>query len=49
LDFDIDKVIKAYHTFENPKPGINKLLEEKEIFVPPPEQLKETKVAKCLS
>jgi hypothetical protein len=24
-------------------------LEEKEIFVPPPEQLKETKVAKCLS
>jgi hypothetical protein len=44
LDFDIDKVINTYHTFENQKPGLDKLLEEKEVFVPAPEQLKDTRV-----
>ena len=34
--FDMDKVINAYHIFENQKPGLDKLLEEKEVSVPPP-------------
>jgi hypothetical protein len=37
-------VVNAFHTFENQKPGLDKSLEEKEVFVPPPKQLKETKV-----
>jgi hypothetical protein len=40
LDFDMDKVIDTYHTFENHKYGLDKSLEEKEVFVPQPEQLK---------
>ena len=41
LDFDMDKVVRAYHSSENQKPGLDKSLEENEVFVPPPEQLKE--------
>jgi len=36
--------IDAYHTFGNQRPGLDKSLKEKEVFVPPSEQLKETKV-----
>ena len=43
-DFDMDKTINAYHTFENQKSGLDESLEEQEAFVTPPEQLKETKV-----
>jgi hypothetical protein len=39
----MDKIINTYHTSENHKYGQDKSLEEKEVFVPPPEQLKETK------
>jgi hypothetical protein len=35
-------VVNAFHAFENQKHGLHKSLEEKEVFVPPPEQLKET-------
>ena len=31
LNFDMDKVINAYHTFEDPKSGLDKPLEEKEV------------------
>jgi len=41
LDFEMDKVINAYQTFENQNHGLDKLLEENVDFVPP---LKETKV-----
>jgi hypothetical protein len=44
LDFDIIKVIIAYHSFENQKTGLDKLMVKNEVFVPPSEQLKETKV-----
>jgi len=37
------KVFRAYDTLENRKPKLDKSFKEKEIFVPPPEQLKETK------
>ena len=43
-DFDVEKVIIAYHTVENRKSGLDKSLKEKGVFVPPPEQLKEIKV-----
>ena len=44
MDSDMDKVINVYHTFVNQKYGLDKSLEEKELFVSPTEQLKETKV-----
>jgi hypothetical protein len=30
---DIKVVVNAFHTFENQKPGLDKSLEEKEVFV----------------
>jgi len=44
LGFDIEKVFSAYRTFEKQTPGLDKSLEKEKGFVPPPEQLKETKV-----
>ena len=41
---DMDYVINACHTFENQNYGIDKSFEEKKVFFPQPEQLKETKV-----
>ena len=40
----MDRVINAYRTFENRKSGLDNWLVEIEVFVPPPEQLKESKV-----
>jgi hypothetical protein len=40
----MNKIINTYHTFENQKYGLDKSLEEKEDFIPPLEQLKETMV-----
>ena len=44
LDFDMDKVINAYRTFEKSKSWLGKFVEDTEVFVPPPQQLKESKV-----
>ena len=44
----MDKVINSYHPFENQKHGQDISLKEKEILVPPPEQVKETKVKWCV-
>ena len=37
MDFDMNKFINAYHTFENQKAGLDKSLEEKEVSVLPSE------------